>query len=99
MRIAIGLAGAVMAVILAKRRQFFQPLVDVGEQSVLRVVDPHTGRDMHGGYQNHALLNAGLAQGRLHLRGNVKIFPVLWGLKREIFRIEPHSLDITILET
>ncbi len=44
MRIAVGLPGAVMAVVLTKGREFFQPLVDVGNQSVFRVVDPNSRR-------------------------------------------------------
>src|SRR5580658_5723792 len=33
-RIAVGLAGAVMPIIVAVRRQLLQPLIDVGQQSV-----------------------------------------------------------------
>src|ERR1039457_4081999 len=60
-RIAVGFAGAVMAVVLAERRQLFEPLVDIGDQPVFRVVDIHARSDMHGGYQNHALLDTALA--------------------------------------
>src|SRR5271157_1208241 len=59
-RIAVALAGAVMAVVLAEWRQLFEPLVDIGDQPVFRVVDIHARCDMHGGYQNHALLDAAL---------------------------------------
>src|ERR1035437_9433511 len=96
-RIAVGFAGAVMAVVLAERRQFFEPFVDIGDQPVFRVVDIHARSDMHGGYQNHALLDAALAQGAFHLRSHVDVLPVFRRLESEILRIEPHTAIIQLL--
>src|SRR5260370_28341924 len=46
MRVAIRLAGAMMPVVVAIGGDFLEPFVDVGQQSVLCVIDPNTGGDV-----------------------------------------------------
>ena len=48
MRVAVVFTRVMMFVVLAKRRQIFQPLVDVLNQAAFVVVDVDTGRDVHG---------------------------------------------------
>ena len=66
-RVAVGLAGAVVSIVAPERSELFEPLIDVRNQSVFGVVDPYSGGNMHGGDQDHALANAALFQDRLHL--------------------------------
>ena len=91
MGIAIGFPGAVMAVVLAEWREMFEPLVDIGDQTVFGVVDPHARGNMHRGDQDHALLDFGFPNSTQYLFRDIQIFPVFRGLKCEIFRIESHS--------
>jgi len=90
-RIAVRLAGAVMAVILAKRRQFFQPLVDVRQQSVFGVVDPNARRNVHGRNQNHAVADSALFESGVHLLGNVDVLAMLFGVENEMFGVKAHT--------
>lgn len=46
MRVAVGLAGAVMPVVSAEGRQLFEPFLDVGDQPVFGVVDVDPGGDV-----------------------------------------------------
>jgi CheY-like chemotaxis protein len=97
-RIAVGLARAVMAIIVAVGRQLLQPLVDVGEQAVFGIVHPHAGCNMHCRYQNHSFANAAFLQRGVHLAGNVNVLAVLLGLKLRIFRVKSHTTSLTLLE-
>ena len=81
-RIAVRLAGAVVAVVAAERGKFFEPLVDVGEETVLSVIDPNSGGDVHGGDEDHALLHAALAQDLLHLWSDIDVLSMLSSLER-----------------
>jgi hypothetical protein len=47
-----------MAVIVAIRRQFFEPFVDVADEAVLRIVDVYARRNVHGGDEDHAFEDA-----------------------------------------
>ena len=89
-RIAVGFTRAVMPIIVAVGRQLLQPLVDVGQQSVLGIVHPHTGRDVHCRHQNHPFANAAFLQRGVHLARNVDELAVLLGLKLQIFRMKSH---------
>ena len=46
-RVAVGLAGTVMTVIGAERNELFEPLFDVSNQSLLRIVDIDPGGNVH----------------------------------------------------
>src|SRR5262249_53882072 len=96
-RIAVGLPGVMVAVVLTEGRQLLQPLIYVGNQPVFRVVDPHSGGDMHGGYQDHSVADFRLSQGCFHLWSDINILPMFLSLKCEIFRIESHTSDHTTL--
>jgi len=63
-------------VIVPKRSQFLQPLVDVLNQAVFGIVDVDARGDVHGRDENHALADAALRQSRLDLRRDIDIFPL-----------------------
>ena len=48
MRISVVFASLVMLVVLPKRSQRLQPLVDVLDQPTLVIVDVHASRNVHG---------------------------------------------------
>jgi hypothetical protein len=77
-RIAVRLARAMVPVILPKRSEFLQPLVDVANQTVFGVVDIHASRNVHRRNENHAFRDSALRQRRLDLRGDVNILPVIF---------------------
>ena len=81
MRVAIVFAGIVMLVVLPKRSQAFQPMINVLDQSALVIVDVDPGGDMHGRHQHHSLLHSAFLDGLLHLRSDVNIRPVCAGMK------------------
>ena len=95
MRIAIRLPGAMMPVILAERRQLFQPFINIRDQAVLGIVHPDAGGDVHGRNQDHAFLDAAFFERTLDLRGNIDIFAVLLRTKGQILGMEAHQSDDT----
>src|ERR1700722_16094010 len=90
-RIAIRLPGAMVLVVLAKRRQFLQPFVDVAQQAVFSVVYPDAGRNMHGRNQDHAFSNSALLQRGIHLACDVDVLAMLLGLELQIFGVKSHT--------
>src|ERR1700730_1214263 len=80
-----GLPADLMFVILTKRRQMFQPLIDILDQAAWVVVDIDTRRDVHGRYQHHAFLNTTLAEDLFHLRRNMHVGAMRLGMKVQIF--------------
>src|SRR5262249_42399992 len=94
MRIAVSLTGSVMAVVLAERRELFEPFVDVGDQSVFGVVDPNPGRDVHCGDQDHSFADAAFAERSFDLRRNIPVLPMTPGFHRQILGVKSHSAII-----
>ena len=92
-RIAVGLAGAVVPVVFPERGQFFEPLVDIQDQPVLRIVDVDARRNVHGGDEDHAFADAAFGERRIHLRGDVDVFAVLLCTKSQILCVEAHARD------
>src|SRR5580658_6928349 len=88
--IAIRFARAVMAVILAERRQFLQPFVDVGQQPVFGVVHPDAGRNVHGRNQDHSFANPAFLKRGIHFGCDVDILSVLLGLELQILGVKSH---------
>ena len=88
--IAIGFARAVMTVILAERRQFLQPFVDVGQQPVFGVVHPDAGSNVHGRNQDHSFANPAFLKRGIHFRCDVDVLPVLLGLELQILGVKSH---------
>src|SRR5579863_10089733 len=80
-----------MLVVLAKRRQMLQPLVDVLDQTALVIVHVHPRRDVHGRNQNHAFPHAALAYDLFDLRCDVHVGSVCLGVKLQVFRERLHS--------
>ncbi len=91
--IAVGFARAVVPVIVAKRREVLQPFVDIGDQTILGIVDVNSRCDVHGRHEYHAFADAAFGQRRLHLRGDVYVFPVFLGAEGEVFGVKPHTQD------
>ena len=71
----------------------FEPLIDIGNQTVFGVINPNARGNVHRGYEHHSLLNAGFTDSVFHLVSDIQIFTMLCRLKCEIFRIEAHSED------
>ena len=89
-RIAVGLPGAVMAVLGAKRRELFEPLLDVRNQPVFGVVDVNPRRDVHRRGQRQAFLDLGLGQRLFELLGDIDKLPLLFGVEPEVFGMGFH---------
>src|SRR6202012_2517205 len=94
-RIAVVLAGAVMAIIVPVRREAFQPRINILNETILCIIDVHTRRNVHGGNKNHSLPYSALAQGRFHLGSDVDILPVFRGFKSQVFGMKLHTRHLT----
>ena len=92
-RVAIILAGLVMFVVLAKRSQMLQPLVDVLNEPALIVVDVNAGGNVHGRYQHHAFLHPALSGDLFNLRRDMHIGAICLGMKLQVFGKDFHSLN------
>jgi hypothetical protein len=79
-----------MLIVVAKWRQFLQPLIDVLDQSRLIVVHINSGSDVHRRNQHHTFLDATLFQDRFNLRSDVDVVAVFAGVKLQIFGVEFH---------
>lgn len=90
-RVAIRFSGLVMPVVVAERRELFQPFIDIGQQPILGIVDPDSRGDMHSRHENHTFLNAALPQRTLHLAGDVNELAMLAGVESEVFGKRPHE--------
>jgi len=90
-RIAIGLAGAMVPVVVAEGRQLFEPLVDVGDEPVLGIVDPDPGGDVHGRDEDHALADAALAERGGDLWSDVDVLAVVLGGEGKVLSVESHT--------
>ena len=88
--IAIVFPRLVMPIGLAEGRQSLQPLVDVLDKPWLVVIHIHSGGDVHGGNQHHALAHTAARHDFLYLRGDVHVLPVLLGVEGQVFGMEFH---------
>src|SRR5207302_6170824 len=89
--IAVILTGLMMLVVLAKRSQMLQPLVDVFDQAALIVVDVDARSNVHGRNQHHALPHSALGDDLFYLRRDVYVGSVRLGMKLQIFSKGLHS--------
>ena len=48
MGISVGFARVMVPVVLPKRGEFLEPLINIRDQAVFSIVDPDTGGDVHG---------------------------------------------------
>ena len=92
MGIAIGLTGTMMPVILAKRSQFFQPLVDILDQSVFSIIDIDARGDMHGGNENHPLADPAL-RSAASICGVILMYSRCFLVESKVFCVEVHNGD------
>jgi hypothetical protein len=90
MGIAVVFACLVVQVGLAKRGQLFEPLVNIVNQAVFVVVHENAGGDVHGRDQRHAVGHATGLYDLLHLRCDVNVFAVLFGVESQIFSVKFH---------
>src|SRR5579859_1027783 len=84
MRVPVVLSCLMVLILFAKRRQNFQPLVDVFDQAALVIIDVNPCCDMHGGNQHHAFLHSAFSDNLLHLRCYVDVCPVSFRVKLQI---------------
>jgi hypothetical protein len=89
-RLSIVFASLMMLIILAKRSQRFEPLVDIFDQSALVVVDVDSSSNVHGGDEDHAVSNPRLLERGLDLRREVNIGALGFGVQGYVFGVEFH---------
>jgi len=89
-RVAVGLAGVVVVVILTEWGELLEPLVYIFDQPGFVIVHINAGGDVHGRNQHHAFLNSALLHDGFDLRRDVDVFSVLAGVELEIFRVKFH---------
>jgi hypothetical protein len=89
--VAVGFAGAVVSVVLAEGGKMFQPLVDVGEQAILGIVDPDASGDVHGRDEDHALGDAAFGERGFHLGRDAEEFAQFCGGEGEVFSVCFHG--------
>lgn len=90
MRIPIVFSGLMVAIIWTRRRKRFEPLFDVGDQSIFEVVDIDGRGNMHGGDKAKPVANAAFLDDLFQLRRNQHDLPLLSGVKKQIFRLRLH---------
>lgn len=62
MRVTVCLTRSVMTVLLTEGSELFQPFVNISEQTVLRIVYPDPGSDMHCGNEDHPFTDTAFFQ-------------------------------------
>ena len=92
MGIAIVFTGLMVLVVLPEGRQVFQPLVDVFDEAAFVVVDVDSGSNVHRGNQNHPFLDPALAYNVFHLRRQMDVCPMSFGVKLDVFGMNFHSM-------
>src|SRR5579871_3221308 len=66
MSVAVVFAGLMVLVIRALRRQLLQPLADILNQAVLKVIYVDRGRDVHWRYEAQTVFDAAAADNLFH---------------------------------
>jgi hypothetical protein len=88
MRIAVGFAGIVMVIILAKRSELFEPFVDVFDQAGFVVIHVNAGCNVHRRNQHHAFLDPTLLDDGFDLGRDVDVLAMLARVELQIFGVE-----------
>jgi hypothetical protein len=96
-RVAVVLAGFVMAVVFAKRGELFQPFVDILNEARLVVVDINGGRDVHRRHECQAFLHATFLNSRLDLRRDVNVITMFFCVELQIFGMRLHQQSIAVI--
>src|SRR5947208_16616500 len=86
-------------VVLPERRQMFEPLVDVFDQSALVIVHVDARSNMHRRYQHHSFAHTALADDLLHLRSDVNVRAMRLRMKFQVFRQGFHGGILAELST
>ncbi len=97
MRVAVGLAGHVVAVVAAKGGEGFGPFVDVVDDAAFGIVDIDACGDVHGGDEDHAVGDAGFGDGGGDLVGDIHVLAVFFGVKPEILSVKLHRFPPSIV--
>ena len=81
MGVAIILSSLVVFVILAERRESFQPPIDVFDQAGLIVIHINARGYVHGRDQHNAFFDATFLYDGFHLRRDMDVIPVVLSVK------------------
>ena len=82
MRVRVVFSRLMMPVVETGGRELFKPDLEVGNESILPVIDVNARRDVHRRDENHAFADAALLDDGRHLIGDAdKFLPLL--------RVEP----------
>ena len=96
--IAIVLSRLVMLVIRMERGHFFQPSVNIFDQTFFIVVHVDAGCNVHGRDQSKPILDPAGFYNFFHLGSNVDVGAVLLGIERQIFGVKFHYAFLVYLE-
>jgi tetratricopeptide (TPR) repeat protein len=98
MRVTIIFAGLMMFVIRASWGQFFQPLANVFDKTVLQVVDIYGGGDVHRRNKAQAVFHPAAGHNLFDFWGNMHHLASLLCFEHHIFGVTLHrSLPVTCL--
>src|SRR5690349_7266218 len=90
MSVAVGLAGAMMTIVPA-RRESLEPILDVLNEAVFGVVDVNAGGYVHRRNQHHALADAALLQNLFGATRDVDELALFFGVEPEILSVGLHD--------
>src|SRR6185437_13756966 len=90
MRIAIGLAGAVVLVVGLEWGEALEPGINIGQQALLGIVDPNAGGDVHRRNQRHAFAHARLPHLLGHPIRDVEVLARARGVEGEVSGVGFH---------
>src|SRR5947209_10228755 len=93
MRIRVVLAGLVMTIVEAGRRQLLEPDLKVLDETFLPVVHVHACRDVHGRNERHPFLHGAPADDRRDFVRDPDEFTPLFRVEREIVGEDLHSAN------
>src|SRR5437764_833982 len=94
MRIAVIFSGFMVAIVLSKWCQFFEPFVDVLNQTRLIVIYIDGCSDVHCRDQGQTFFYAAFPYGSLYLRSNVDVVSMLFGVELQVFSMRFHETSI-----
>lgn len=93
---AVVFPGGMVAVVLLGGEPL-EPLLDVLDQSILKVVDIDRGRNVHRAHEDKPLLHPARTDRLLDLAGDANEFFSLAGLKPQVFRMRFHARQVILL--
>ncbi len=91
MCVSIILAGLMVFVIRPRRRQFFQPLANILNQSALVIVHIHGSSNVHRRHKAQAVIDPAAPYNLLYLIRNMNHLPPFPGFKNQVLCVALHS--------